>query len=76
MFKTRQLSTLNPNELLQRVEAETLKFMDIATIYQKLSEQGVLAQLYKIFYQIFSSEHEYTMAGKSAKRVDLFKFMP
>ena len=64
MFRLKQLVTPNPTELLQRVEAETLKFMDIATIYQKLSDQGIIGQLYKIFYQIFSAEHEYTMAGE------------
>jgi hypothetical protein len=74
MFRGRPLPTPNPNDLLQRVEAETLKFMDIATIYQKLCDQGILAQLYKIFYQIFSSEHEYTMAGM-CKKVNLLYFL-
>lgn len=52
------------NEIINNVELEIKKFIDISTIFKKLKEQGAVKKLYENLHDIFSEEHKFTTNGK------------
>lgn len=55
------------NEIINNVELEIKKFIDISTIFKKLKEQGAVKKLYNSLNEIFSEEHRFTTNGKIKK---------
>lgn len=54
---------MQSNEIIDNIELEIRKFIDICTIFKKLKEQGCIASVFNSIYEVFSAEHEFTKKG-------------
>ncbi len=54
---------MHSNEIIDNIELEIKKFIDISTIFKKLKDQGCIQLVFNSIYEVFSSEHEFTKKG-------------
>lgn len=54
---------MNSNEIIENIELEIKKFIDICTIFKKLKEQGGINSVFNSIFQVFYAEHEFTTKG-------------
>ena len=54
---------MHSNEIIENIELEIKKYIDICTIFKKLKDQGCIQSVFNSIYEVFSAEHEFTKKG-------------
>lgn len=54
---------MNSSEIIENIELEIKKYIDISTIFKKLKGQGCIQSVFKSIYDVFAAEHDFTKKG-------------
>lgn len=55
---------MSSNEIIENIELEIKKYIDICTIFKKLKDQGCIQLVFKSIFEVFAAEHDFTKKGE------------